>query len=178
MNANAEIEPSAEVPSAGLVVARGAGYGAALGTVFGVLVIPAAGLLDIGDDTTDLTAVALLTVLVAPFTAVFGLLYGAVAGLVAAGVMTAVPSRRRSTWLARPAVAVVAALTVAGISWLVFRPSMSVGANEANGHVIERAVLFYVYPGVSALIAGALVGHRLVAPSRLGDRSASVPLAT
>ena len=170
-------ECSAAAPSAGIVLGRGAGYGAAFGAVFGIFLIPVAGLLSVGGDSTDLTTIALLTVVVAPFTAMFGLLYGTVAGLVAAGVMALVPAERRTDTVVRPSVAVCAALSVAAVSWIVFRPSLTVGGNESNGHVIERVVLFYAYPAASALIAGALVGHRLVAP-RVDDAVVPPTIAT
>ena len=39
-----------------------------------------------------------------------------------------------------------------------------VGGHETTEHVVERIVLFHAFPCVAALVAGALNGHRLIAP--------------
>lgn len=169
MTGHADNEPTTDVAPPAEVWGRGAGYGAALGALSGLFLVPVVGLLSIGDDSIDLSALGLLAVAVAPFGAIFGLLYGVLAGLVAAGTLMLVPAPRRAGRLARPIVAVAAASTVAAISWLVFRPSLSVGPNQNEGHVIESVVLFYAYPCGSAILAGAVAGHRMVAPAPVDD---------
>lgn len=152
-------------PSVGRVLARGAGHGAALGAAFGVLLIPVAGLLPGGSDEMDLVPIAYLTIALAPLTALFGALYGVVAGLAAAGALLAVPTTRRTALVARATASLAAALVVAVISRLLFEPSLDVGGNETTDHVVERLVLFYAFPCASALLAGAIAGHRIVAPA-------------
>lgn len=74
------------------------------------------------------------------------------------------PAQRRTDLVARAVAAATAIVVVAAVSRLLFEPSLVVGGNETTEHVVERIVLFYAFPCAAALVAGALSGHRLIAP--------------
>lgn len=151
-------------PSDGLLVARGAGYGALLGAAFGLFVAPVTELVAFTDGRLDLS-----TIVLGVFTAPVGMLYGLVAGFLAGAAVLLVPERRRRPVVVRSVAAAAGAFVVIAISWLLIDPSLAVGPNENRRHVVERAVAFYAYPGLSAALCGAVGGLRLVAPDRLAD---------
>ncbi len=143
----------------GTILLRGLGYGAMWGGISGYLVFPLTQLLS-GASLRDVGLGLLLGVLSAPF----GMLYGCLAGVVVAGAFAPIRGVRHPGRNARILAAVVAPPVVAAISWLVFRPSLRVGANESRSHVVERVLLFYGVPCACALLIGALFGASLARP--------------
>ena len=141
----------------GLILLRGLGYGALSGGISGYLLFPLTQLLS-GSSLGDIGLGFLLGVLSAPF----GMLYGCLAGVVVAGAVAPIRNLGHPARNARVLAAVVGPLVVGAVSWLVFRPSLHVGANENRSHVLERVLLFYAVPCGCALLAGGLFGAALV----------------
>ncbi len=153
-----------DAPTAGVMLARGAGYGALFGGVCGLFIAPVTDLVTFTDERFD-PATFLLGVFTAPVAACYGL----VAGLGAASVVALVPNRRLTPNVARWSAALVGPMIVAAIGWWLFRPSLTPGDNETSDHVAETLMIAYIYPCVTAFGVALVGGPRLVAPVRNDD---------
>ena len=139
------------------LLARGLGWGSALGAAAGFVGMP----LGIALYNLDPLGIVVLP-LIGSYAAVIGAGYGAVAGLVVALAAAPFASRPEVLRRLRPLWALLAAGTVAAISTLVFRPELSPGANETMAHVREDLVTFYVLPCLCAAAAAALATPKLL----------------
>ena len=162
MSAHTHEDWSADDPSAGILLGRGAGLGALFGGLFGTFIAPVTDLLTFGDEPFDPG-----TFILGIFTGPVGLLYGLFAGLTVGLVVALVPATRRTVTMVRWVSATVGPASVAVISWFLFRPSFRVGPNETRDHVVETLVVAFGYPCASAFLVGLVGGPKLLAPTRL-----------
>lgn len=150
--------------AAGVAFARGAGYGALFGGIFGLFIAPVTELVTFTDDRFDPG-----TLLLGVFTAPVGAFYGLIAGISVAAAFSLLPRHRRTRTTARWTAVIVGPAIVSLIGWWLFRPSLTVGANQTRDHVVETLMIAYIYPGVTSLGVALTAGHRLVAPVRGDD---------
>jgi hypothetical protein len=149
---------------AGVLMARGAGLGAAFGGLLGLFIAPVADLVAFREQPFDVG-----TFFLGIFTGPVGVLYGLITGLTVGFVVAMLPVERRTVTTVRWIAATVGPATVAMIGWFLFRPTLHVGPNQSRDHVIETLVVAYFYPCASAFLVAVVGAPRLVAPARLDD---------
>ncbi len=148
-----------ELPPTGTLVARGLGWGTLLGALAGYLLVAVA--LAVAGGASWVAVFYALT-LFGFAGAIVGAGYGLVAGGAIALLLTPLRRRRVPSVAVRTVSAVVGAMTVVVLSFVLFSPDLSVGHDRGRSSAVEELLVFYVLPAAAAILAGSFLSPRLL----------------